>query len=93
MILQNKIQKEMTEFKNDMLKEDKQTIFDQAFKITTYENTKAHFTNNLDFLTKSEVRLLENTDKILFQFYNYYVKSESEEINEEMIKDFLSYIV
>ncbi|SEK78286.1 hypothetical protein SAMN04488700_0146 [Carnobacterium iners] len=92
MTLQNKIQNEMTAFKNELLKKDKQMIYDQAFKITTYENAEVFFMHDLDFLTKKELDHLNDTDEILFQFHNYFSELESGEIDEEMIKEFLNYI-
>ncbi|MCA9766149.1 MAG: hypothetical protein KC455_07005 [Carnobacterium sp.] len=92
MTLQNKIQNEMTAFKNELLTKDKQTIYDQAFKITTYENAEVFLIHYLDFLTKKELDYLNDTDEILFQFYSYFSESESGEIDEEMVREFLNYI-
>lgn len=93
MTLQNKIQNEITVFKNELLEKDKQTIYNNAFKITTYENAEAFFANDLDFLTIEELNKLDSTDEILFQFYSYFSKLESEDIDKEMIREFLNDVI
>lgn len=93
MTLQNKIQNEITVFKNELLEKDKQTIYNNAFKITTYENAEAFFANDLDFLTIEELNKLDSTDEILFQFYSYFSKLESGDIDKEMIREFLNYVI
>lgn len=93
MMLQNKINNEMTIFKNELLEKDKQTIYNNAFKITTYENAEAFFTNDLDFLTVEELNKLDSTDEILFQFYSYFSKLESGDIDKEIIREFLNDVI
>lgn len=93
MTIQNKIANEMTVFKKELLKEDKETIFNHAFKIETYENAEIFFTHYLGCLTKKELDFLKDTENILFQFYNYFSELESGEIDKEMIKEFLNYAI
>lgn len=93
MIIQNKIANEMAVFKNQLLKEDKETIFNHAFKIETYGNTEMFLTNNLEILTEKELDFLKGTENILFQFYDYFSNLESGEIDKEMIKEFLNYAI
>ena len=93
MIIQNKIANEMAVFKKELLKEDKETIFNHAFKIETYGNAEVFLTNYLELLTEKELDFLKDTENILFQFYNYFSDLESGEIDKEMIKDFLEYAI
>ena len=66
MTIQNKIANEMAVFKQELLKEDKETIFNHAFKIETYENAEMFLTNNLEILTEKELDFLKDTENILF---------------------------
>lgn len=93
MTIQNKISNEMVVFKNQLLKEDKETIFNHAFKIETYENAEIFFTHYLECLTEKELDFLKDTENILFQFYNYFSELESREIDKQMIKDFIDYTI
>lgn len=93
MTIENKIINEMTEFKKEMLQNDKEKIFDSSFKISTYETAEVFFNHYLCIFTDSELNFLETTENILFQFYDYYSQSESGEIDEEMIREFVSYSI
>lgn len=93
MTIQTKIANEMAVFKKELLKEDKETIFNHAFKIETYGNAEIFFTHYLECLTEKELNFLKDTENILFQFYDYFSHLESGEINKEMIKEFLNYAI
>lgn len=91
MTIENKIINEMTEFKKEMLQNDKEKIFDSSFKISTYETAEVFFTHYLCIFTESELNFLESTENILFQFYNYYSELESGDIDEYLLKEFIAY--
>lgn len=89
--LTDKIINESEQFKKEMLKNNKEKIFDSSFKISTYETAEVFFTHYLCIFTETELNFLEATENILFHFYNYYSELESGDIDEYLLKEFIAY--
>lgn len=87
----NHLNQEYTAFKQEMLQESKEAIFNQAFKIVTYEEAQTFLQLYLQNASDRAVQFLESQRNLLFHFYQYFLELESGEVNKEQIHDFLRY--
>lgn len=84
--LMKKITKELEEYKNDMLKKNKEEIFDNFYEISAYEELYNYIENygeSLDYKGFPNKHILDD-------FYNEFMKTDYSLSNEDL-GDFFHY--
>ena len=84
--LRNKLwiraQKEFEEFKSQMLTEDKEKIFESAFKISTLSEFTDMCDSDCTCLSLDEVKALLKEKYQVHTLYNYYMKTDAGSIED-----------
>lgn len=81
-MLWDKVSKEFDEFKQEQLKESKEAIFENAFKITTLSDFVDMCDPDCGCLKIDEVRALLKEKCPAHTLYNYYMKTDAGGISD-----------
>lgn len=75
--LWNKVNEEYDIFKNELLQQSKNDIFENAYKIAIYDNCIDLCDPDLEILSEEQVNILLDKSQPIDLLYNLYLKSES----------------
>ena len=78
----DKASKEFDAFKNSLLKESKETIFDNAYKISMLSDFTDMFDPDNGCLSLEELKALLKEEHPVHTLYNYYMKSDAGGISD-----------